>query len=156
MRLLETTFRARSNRMTKAVHPPVHGLLLTIGRPQADYSNADHFALASLFCAGTGLAIRRFGIPVKMAAQPVAGHVQPALDGADRRLEFAAHLLQRTAVNVERHQRRAVHRLEPVQSGPELSLLLHADQLVQRAHRRSLYVLQDRGLGIADRTTPRQ
>src|SRR6266851_5630049 len=41
-------------------------------------------------------------------AQPVAGHVQTALDGADRRLELARHLLQGTALDVEGDQRGAV------------------------------------------------
>ena len=67
-----------------------------------------------------------------LVLQPVAGDVQPALDGADRRLELAAHLLQRPAADVERHQRLAVQRLQPLQaaySSPACSL---ADHRVQR------------------------
>src|SRR6266404_2286798 len=60
---------------------------------------------------------------LQLPAQPVAGHVQPALDRADGRLELAAHLLERTAVNVKRHQRLLVDRLEALQARPHFLAL---------------------------------
>src|SRR6516225_5906148 len=45
---------------------------------------------------------------LQLRLQAVPGDVQAALDRADRRLELTAHLLQGSAVQVERLQRRTV------------------------------------------------
>src|SRR5712692_3853404 len=55
---------------------------------------------------------------LELPAQPLAGHVQTPLDRADRRLELAAHLLERSAANVKRLQRLPVQGLEAVQTVP--------------------------------------
>src|SRR5262249_26183399 len=89
-------------------------------------------------------------------AQPVTGHMQPPLDGTDRRFKLTAHLLERTAVNVESHQGRTVDRLELVKSGPQLGLLFSADEVLERTLLDRLDVFQHRWLGAADRTAPRQ
>src|SRR5207237_10446022 len=81
-------------------------------------------------------------IVVEVAAQTVTGDVQAALDRADGRLELAAHLLERAAANVERHQRGPVGLLEPLEPGPELRLLLVADQVVARCDAGRLDVVQ--------------
>src|SRR5437660_5225516 len=61
----------------------------------------------------------------------MTGHVQTTLDGADRRLEGPAHLLERTAADVENDQRRAVDLLEPLQAVPDLGARLIADERIE-------------------------
>src|SRR5262249_38722697 len=75
--------------------------------------------------------------------EPVTGDVQTPLDGADRRLELTAHLLERPAADVERHQRGPVHGLQLVEADPQLGLGLVADQLVERLVEGAGGVLQD-------------
>ena len=58
--------------------------------------------------------------------------MQTPLDRAHRRLEFAAHLHQRPATQVESHQRFAVERLKGLQTLQDLGPLLGADQVVER------------------------
>ena len=88
-------------------------------------------SLGVCYSSSADRLLRRLQLP----AQPLAGHVQPTLDGTDRRLEFAAHLLERSAANVERLQRLPVQSLEPIQAVPKLGALLGADHLVQRVRR---------------------
>src|SRR5260370_15686790 len=84
-------------------------------------------------------------------AQPVAGHVQAALDRADRRLELARHLLQGATLDVEGDQRSAVKRLEPIQTVPDLRAIFAADHLVERTGFRVRGILQDLRLSAMDR-----
>src|SRR5919204_3991946 len=102
------------------------------------------------------LTAARSGIRLQILPEPVPGHVQPPLDRADRRLELAAHLLERAAANVKRHERRPIDRLEPVEAGPQLGFLLALEQIVERAAAVGFEVLEDRRLGTAERAAPRQ
>src|SRR5437879_4190794 len=104
----------------------------TSGRPvglRYITSDASQLPASSRTAAPRG---RRLPAALQLLAQPLAGHVQPTLDGADRRRELARHLLQRAATQVERLQRRPVQRLETVQTLAQLRPLLGADQRLQR------------------------
>src|SRR5262249_58946041 len=57
-------------------------------------------------------------------AQALTRHVQPTLDGADRRVELAAHLLERTAAQVERLEGVAVRSLQAAQTRQDLGAVL--------------------------------
>src|SRR5207244_3936649 len=91
-------------------------------------------ALLRLHLAGAG-ALQRL-------LQAQSRDVQATLDGADRRLELAGHLLQAPAADVERHQRGAVNRLQTVQALVQLRRTLGADHLLQRRGDRRLGVVQ--------------
>ena len=70
--------------------------------------------------AKSGLRARQLTlacVPVfQLLAQPVAGHVQTPFDRAHGRLELAAHLLEAAALQVEGHERVAVHLLQAAQA----------------------------------------
>ena len=64
--------------------------------------------------------------------QPLPRYVQPALDRADRRAELVAHLQQRLAVEVERHERIAIERRQLVEARSDLRPALGVERGCQR------------------------
>src|SRR5258706_8732497 len=73
-----------------------------------------------------------------LLGQALAGDVQAALDGADGGIEFPGHLVQRATLDVERHERLAVHAAELRQTLADLGGPLagqHAGQRGLRLHR---------------------
>src|SRR5260370_20216124 len=102
------------------------------------------------------LSADRLAIRLQLPAQPLAGHVQPALDRADRRFELTAHLLERSAANVERLQRLPVQRLEPAETVPELAALLGTDHLIERIGLDAGRVRRNLRVRAAHRTPARQ
>src|SRR5262245_30055679 len=93
--------------------------------------------------------------PLHLLLQPVASDVQTPLDGADGRLEVAAHLLQRLTADVEGDQGGPIDRLQPLQPPPQLLAQLGPDHLVQGRGAGRLGVLQHVLLDPVQRTTPR-